>query len=607
MKKILVSCLAVAVLLVCAAGVAGAQEIIRADSITLRGKPLYKSGFKHFAYVNPQAPKGGSITQHEIGTFDNFHRYALRGSCAAGYEYWHDTLMRESADDPGTLYPLIASRVEYPSDYSYIILDINPLAKDQEGQAITAEDAAFSFNMFFEKGVPQFRTIYKNVTVKALQGNRVRFDIAETDDEKPSKELMMSLAETTIFPKRFWLDKDFSQPLMTPPLGTGPYRVSDYKMGQYVILERLTNYWAADLPVNKGHFNFDTMRFDYYRDANVAFEAFKSGEYDIREENSAKNWATGYVRSAGTSSRSNAAVVYEEIPHEIAQGMASLVFNIQRPIFSDRRVRMALNYFFDFEWMNRNIFYNQYQRTRSYFQNTKYAAAGLPSPAEIAVLRQASAKAGADAIPAEVFTKEYNPPVSAGNGDIREGVREAMRLFNEAGWHLKDGSLVNAKNEQFDFELLIWDTDVERYAIPFQRNLKRYGISMRIRMVDSSQFVNRLRSRDYDMISRGTPALQYPSSSLLILWHSSYLASTYNSPGVTDPVVDALVEQIAASQEDDALLLTLGHALDRVLTWNTYCIPQWYLGKFRVAHVDKFGKPSQRPKYSLGLDTWWSK
>ena len=458
-----------------------AQATITSDYLTLRGEPLNKKGWTHFSYVNPAAPKGGAVTLHAVGTYDNFHRYALRGSWAEGYEYLYDTLMTGSSDESGTLYPLIASKVEYAVDYSFVIFDINPNAKDQDGNAITAEDAAFSFNIVFEKGVPQFRSYYAGVTVKALSKNRVRFDL----EQDRTKEKIMALARTTIFPKHFWQNHDFSEPLISPPLGTGSYRVKDYKMGQYVVLERVKNYWAADLPVNKGQYNFDTIRYDYYRDSNVAFEAFKAGEYDFREENSAKNWATAYkgkLFEDGT-------IIREEIEHEVAQGLSSLVFNIQRPIFSDRRIREALNYFFDFEWMNKNLFYNQYKRTISYFQNTRYEAKDLPTNDELRVLEPLRGK-----IPDEVFMAEYNPPVSPGNGYIRENARKAMQLFKEAGWVLKNGKLINAATGAlFEFELLIHDNSVERYAIPYQRNLERYGITMKIRNVDVSQYVNRLR------------------------------------------------------------------------------------------------------------------
>ncbi|MDR2601214.1 MAG: extracellular solute-binding protein [Spirochaetaceae bacterium] len=577
-----------------------AASVIYAKSLVLRGEPVYKEGFTHFNYVNPNAPKGGDITLYSLGTFDNFNRYALRGNCSAGSEYFYDTLMKGSDDETDALHPLIAESVEYASDYSYIIFNINPDAKDQEGEKIDAEDAAFSFQVIFEHGVPQFKAYYSNVTATVLSKSRVRFDLKGGGD----KEKMLSVASFTIFPKRFWQDEngvmlhDFSQPLSTPPVGTGPYRITDYRMGQYVKLSRIKDYWAADLPVNKGLFNFDSIRYDYYRDANVAFEAFKAGEYDFREENSASNWALGYTGAAFK----NGAIVREEQPNQIAQPMQGFVFNTQRPIFSDRRVRRALNYFLDFNWMNKNLFYGQYKRTRSYFQNTEYEASGLPSASELRELEVLRGKA-----PDEVFTSEYNPPETDGGGYIRDQARLALKFFSQAGWNLKNGRLVNEKGEPFIFELLIYDVSSERIAVPLRRNMEKFGITMNIRLVDTSQFINRLRSRDFDMISSAAPAMPYPSSDVLILWHSKYIDSTWNTAGVSDEAVDYLCEQIALSQEDGERLLALGRALDRVLTWNFYAIPQWHIAKFRIAYKNKFEKPAAPPRYAIGRDSWWIK
>jgi microcin C transport system substrate-binding protein len=569
-----------------------AVKTIKASYITLHGEPLYKQGFTHFNYTNPDAPKGGGITLHTTGTYDNFHRYALRGACAVGYQYFYDTLMKGSDDEADVLYPLIASEVEYADDYSFIILTINPDARDNEGQPITAEDAAFSFNIIFEKGVPQFRSFYADVKASVLEGNRVRFDLSPGDKEK-----MMSIAEFTVFPKRFWERHDFSEPLIIPPLGTGPYRVKDYKMGQYVVLERVKDYWAADFPVNKGIYNFDTIRYDYYRDSSVAFEAFKAGEYDIRVENSASNWATGYTGKIFE----DGAIVRSEPPDLRPAAANGLTFNIQRPIFSDIRVRRALALFFDFEWINANLFYGQYKRLRSFFQNTKYEARGLPSPEELEILEPIRSL-----IPPEVFTREYEPPVTDGSGYIRPGAREALRLLSDAGWELKGGRLLNVETgEQFSFEFMIYDSTSERFLIPFRNNLVRYGIDMRIRTVDQSQYINLLRSRDFDMLARGAPAFPYPSSDLLILWNSRYIDSTWNTPGVSDAAVDYLTEFIAAHQEDDAALTAAGRAFDRVLTWNNYMIPEWFLDHYRLAYKNKFGIPEVRPKYDIGIDCWW--
>jgi microcin C transport system substrate-binding protein len=570
-----------------------APRVIVSHAITLRGEPKYKAGFTHFDYVNPNAPKGGTLVVHAIGTYDNFHRYATRGVAAAGSESFYDRLLTASEDEVEVYYGLIAEKVEYPDDHTWIIFHINPKARHQDGRPITAEDVVFSFNKFFNEGVPQFKTYYEGVDkVEALDRLRVRFTLKEG-----SKEMLIALGSITILPKHYWESRKFGEPSTEVPLGSGAYTVKDFRMGQYVVYERLANYWGVDLPVNKGQLNFDFIRYDYYRDETVAFEAFKAGEYDFIEENIAKNWATMYT--GGNFDNGN--IVKEEIPHEIPQGMQAMVFNVQRPVFQDRRVRMALGYALDFEWMNRNLFYNQYTRTRSYFQNTKYAATGRPGREELAILNPIR-----DKIPPEVFTEEYTPPKTDGSGNIRTQIRQANELLKAAGWEVRGGKMVNAKTGQpLEFELLLYSPSFERIAIPIKENLAKMGITMNIRMVDTTQFVNRLRERDFDMISSGYGASFFPSSDLQIVWRSNFLDSTYNTAGVQDPAVDYLVDGIVANQENEEALLAWGRALDRVLTWNHYVMPEWHISKFRVAHWNKFAKPAVRPKYALGIGTWW--
>jgi microcin C transport system substrate-binding protein len=544
--------------------------------------------------VNPDAPKGGTLTLNSIGTYDNFHRFAQRGLAAAGSGYFfYDTLLVASDDEVEVYYGLIAEKLEYPEDFKWIIYHINPKAKHQDGRAITAGDVVFSFNKFIDQGVPQFKQYYKNVAgVEALDRYRVKFSLQEGD-----KEMLISLGSLTILPGHYWEPRDFTEPLTEIPLGSGAYTVKDYKIGQYVVYERLKNYWAMDIPVNKGQLNFDYIRYDYYRDQTVAFEAFKAGEYDLREENISKNWATLYSGPAFDAGY----IVKEEIKHDIPRGMQAFVFNIQRPIFADRRVRIALNYTLDFEWMNKNLFYNQYVRTRSYFQNTKYAAAGLPGKEELKILEPLRGR-----IPDEVFTREYQPPVTDGSGNIRSQVRSALRLLKEAGWEIRDRKLVNNKTgKPMEFELLMYSPSMERVAIPVQKNMERLGIKMNIRVVDTTQFLNRLRSRDFDMISHLYGASFYPSSNLKIAWRSDYLDHTYNTPGVQDEAVDILIDGIEASQDNEQALLHYGRALDRVLTWNHYVIPQWHISMFRVAYWNKFSKPAVRPRYTMGTGTWW--
>jgi microcin C transport system substrate-binding protein len=585
-----------------------------ATRFSVLNEPKYAEGFSHFDYVNPLAPKGGAITLAATGTYDNFHAYALRGHRPGGTEYLYDSLMTRSEDEIGVYYPLIAEKIEYPDDLSFITVTVDGRARDQGGRPITAEDVAFSFRILDTKGVPQFHLFYGGIKAVVLDEHHVRFimpvsDAADGDTEATVQnqravniDMIVEMLSMPIFPKRFWEDTagnelhNFSEPLLEPPLGSGPYRISNYVMGQQLTLSRVKDYWAADLPSRKGYYNIDEITYDYYRDEGVAFEAFKAGEYDIRLENAARRWAEDYTGSIFDSGR----VVRREIPHELPQSMQGFTFNTQRSLFADRRVREALSYFLDFEWMNKNLFYSQYTRTRSFFQNTEYAARGLPDSAEIAVLEPVR-----DKIPPEVFTTEFRLPENSGTGDIRDGVRKAVALLKEAGWELKRGKMIDRSGTQMSFELLIDTVSSERIAIPVQRNLAKYGIEMRIRMVDDSQYINRLRKRDFDMLSWIFSASQYPSPDLMIQWHSKHIDNTWNVAGVMDDAVDYLTESIARYQGDKAALVTIGRALDRVLTWNYYVIPQWHIAKYRIAHTNKFGFPVQRPKYGLGTDTWW--
>ncbi len=573
---------------------AGADSgVVKSHAAALFGSPKYPKDFKHFEYVNPDAYRGGVLTLHAIGTYDNFHRYAQRGIAATESSRFYDTLMVASEDEIEVYYGLVAREVEYPEDHTWIIFHVHPDARHQDGKPITAEDVVFSFNTFFNEGVPQFKQYYKTVEkVEALDSKRVKFSLAKGD-----KKMLMALGRLAVLPKHYWEKRNFSEPLTEVPIGSGAYTVKDYKIGQYVLYERLSDYWGADLPVNKGRLNFDAVRYDYYRDETVAFEAFKAGEYDFRRENMAKNWATAYTGPAFDAGH----IVKEEIPHEIPQGMQAFIFNIQRSFFSDRRVRMAINYALDFEWMNKNLFYGQYARTRSYFQNSEYEAEGLPGKEELKILKPLKGK-----IPEEVFTKEYHPPATDGSGNIRPQLRSALKLFKAAGWIVRDKKLVNEKTgEAMKFELLLYSSSMERVAVPFQKNLERMGIDMDIRLVDATQFTNRLRSRDFDMISGGYSANEYPSDDLKIVWRSDYIDYTYNIAGVQDEAVDTLIDGICANQENRDALLVYGRALDRVLTWNHYVVPQWRLGKFRTAYWNKLSRPKIRPRYGLGFDTWW--
>jgi len=571
---------------------AQAEVIQDSYAFAILGEPKYVSNFTSFDYVNPAAPKGGQITLAAIGTYDNFNRFASRGNPAARSGSLYDSLFTTSSDEIGSYYPLIADSARYDSQYRWVEVDINPRARFNDNTPITASDVAFSFKKFMTEGVPQFRVVYKGVEVKAISRLTVRMVLP-----KPDKDMMLGLLGLPVLPQVFWEKHKFNEPLSTPPPGSGPYRISDYKLGQYITYSRVPDYWAANLPVNRGRYNFDTIRYDYYLDDNVALEAFKSGAYDFRMESSPKNWATQY--QGGNFSKNFIVKADEE--NQAAQDTRWLAFNLHRPQFTDRKVREAITLAFDFDWMNKALYFGAYQRVNSYFQNTEYAAKDYPNSAELAWLGPLKGQ-----VPAEVFTSLYQPPRSDGSGNDRANLLKATALLKEAGWEVKNQVLVNSKTgKPFTFELLLPGGGNSQYVLPFQHNLQRLGIKMSIREVDNSQFVRRMRQRDYDMIPTVYPATSYPSSDLRIYWNTQYLDSTYNKSGISDPAIDKLTDEIAANQGKPDALLALGHALDRVLTWNRMMIPMWYTNHERYAFWDKFSMPAVAPSNGMELDTWW--
>ena len=569
-----------------------AQSIKESYAFAVLGEPKYEANFTHFDYVNPAAPKGGTLTLSALGTFDNFNRFALRGVAAERTDALYDTLFVTSDDEPGSYYPLIADSARYADDFSWAEVTLNPRARFHDGSPVKASDVAFTFHKFMTEGVPQFRLVFKGATVKAIAPLTVRIELAE-----PGKESMLSLFSLPVMPESFWKNHKLSDPIATPPLAGGPYRITRWKMGQYLVYSRVKDYWAANLPVNRGRWNFDMIRYDYYLDDNVAFEAFKAGAFDLRAEVSPKNWATRYIGK----NFSNHFIVKDEQKNESAQDTRWLAFNIQRPVFADRRVRQAITLAFDFEWMNKALFYGAYSRTNSYFQNTEYAARQYPDAAELTLLAPLKAE-----VPPEVFTSIFEPPTSKGDGYDRDNLLKASKLLDDAGWVLKNQKRVNTQTgKPLSFELLLSSAGNNQWVLPFQHNLERLGVTVEIRQVDNAQITNRMRNRDYDMMPRVWQAQPWPNTNLRISWASEYINSTYNAPGVKSPVIDNLINQIIAAQGDKTKLVPLGRALDRVLTWNYYMLPMWFMGEDRLAYWDKFSQPSIRPIYSLGLDNWW--
>ncbi|WP_245986624.1 extracellular solute-binding protein [Azospirillum thermophilum] len=576
------------------AGSAAAETTSHA--LSLNGTPKYGPDFTHLDYANPDAPKGGEVRMMAFGSFDNLNPFILRGQAAAGSGLVFQTLTSATGDEPVTEYGLVAESITVADDRSWVAFTLRPQARFNDGKPITPEDVIWSFETLREKGHPIYRTYYADVTKAEKTGDRtVRFSFRSTDNA----ELPVIMGQLPVLPRHVFEARDFGSTTLQPLVGSGPYKVVNVQPGRSITYERVKDWWAKDLPINRGRYNFDRLRFDYYRDLEVAFEAFKAGAYDFRLENSSKNWVTGYDVPAVREGH----IVKEELPHQDPQGMQAFVFNIRRPIFQDRKVREAINYLFDYEWTRTNLSYGLYKRTKSYFANTELASTGLPGPAELKILEPYRGR-----IPEEVFTKPYEPPSTDGSGNIRQNLRTALGLFKEAGWELKNNKLVDARTSQpMRFEILLVQADMERIVQPFVRNLERAGIEASIRVVDSAQYQNRTDQFDYDMIISRFPQSLSPGNEQRDFWNSKRadLPGSQNAIGIKDPVVDELVEKLIQAHDRETLIATT-RALDRVLLWNWYVIPHWHDSVYRVAYWNRFGHPAVAPKYGLGFpESWW--
>ena len=581
-----------AALLVAGFGVARA---VVTYGISLYGEFKYQPGFTHFDYANPDAPKGGTMRLAAIGTFDTLNPFVIKGVPAAGIGRIFDTLMAQSEDEPETSYPLIAESADLAADRMSILYTLNKAARFQDGTPMTPEDVVWSFETLRDKGAPLYRFYYGDVTKVEQEGDRgVRFFFKSADN----RELPAILSQLPVLSKAYWSGRDFEKTTLDPPLGSGPYKIESVDPGRSITYRRVADYWAKDLPVNKGRFNVDTIRYDYYRDATVSLEAFKAGQYDFRRENVSKQWATGYD---GPALR-NHLFKKEELPNELPSGMQGFGYNLRRPLFQDPKVREALAYAFDFEWSNKNLFYGYYKRTRSYFDNSELAATGVPRGEELKILEPYRGQ-----IPDAVFTTEYNPPKYDGSGEIRDGLRTALGLLKQAGWSFKGQQLVNEKTgEPFVFEILLAQPEFERIVLPFAQNLKRLGITATVRTVDPAQYEKRMETFDFDMavvsfgqsLSPGNEQREFFGSA------AADQPGSRNELGIKSKVVDALIEQLIAAPTRESLVAHT-HALDRVLQYGYYVIPQYHLGKFWVAYWDKLRRPAVAPKYGLGLESWW--
>ncbi|HUK09674.1 MAG TPA: extracellular solute-binding protein [Stellaceae bacterium] len=575
---------------------AAEDDVTKTYGLSLYGDLKYGPDFTHFDYTNPDAPKGGTFREYTVGTsYDTFNPFALRGVPAAGAGLLYDTLTARSSDEADAAYGLIAESMEIPKDHTWVIYHLRPEARFHDGTPITPEDVIWTFNTLREKGRPLFRVYYGDVVkVEQSDEHSVKFSFKNGQN----RELAQILGEMPVLSKAYFATHDFERASLDPPLTSGPYEVESSEPGRSVTYKRVADYWGANLPVNRGRNNFDHMRYIYYRDRGASLEGFKADDYDVRIEATMRDWMTGYDSPAFRAD------LYKklEIPNQNVAPMQGYGYNTRRPIFKDRRVREALAYALDFEWENKTFFYDHYVRTRSYFDNSELGATGLPGPDELKILEPYRGR-----IPDEVFTEAYEPPKTDGSGNNRDNLKKALALLQQAGWTVKGEKLVDETGKPFEFEILLpSDSTFIRITEPFVQNLKRIGITATIRPIDSAQLERRTEDFDFDMIIVLFQQSLSPGNEQRDYWGSE-AADTQKSQnvlGVKDPVVDEIIEGLI-SAPDRRSLIAHTRALDRVLQFGYYVIPQWHYPFFNVAYWDRYGRPEITPKYDPGFDTWW--
>ena len=587
------------------AGPAAAEAVRVSHGLSAFGELKYPEGFAHFDYVDPDAPKGGSISTTSVRgnqTFDTLNAYTRRGDAPMGLygpeNLAYDSLMVAADDEPDAVYGLVASHAEYSPGRPSIIFEMRPEATFSDGTTVTAEDVVFTFEaLTSEDAAPAYRIALRDVVgAEALGAHRVRFAF---DPEASLRDLPMLVAGLPILSADWFEGRDFGDTTMEQPVGSGPYVVEDAEAGRFVRYRRREDYWAADLNVNVGRYNFDTVTVEYFRDRTAALPALQGGVLDLHESFSSKEWATAYDFDAVEDGR----VIRETLPDDSPSGTQGFWFNTRRDTLSDPRVRHAIALAFDFEWSNDTLFYGLYERTHSFFQNSPMAAEGAPSPAERALLEPFR-----DRLPAEVFDEPYVPPVSDGSGRNRRALRRASRLLDEAGWTIDgQGRRVNAAGETLSIEFFDDSSAFERIVNPYIDNLRALGVDATWRLVDRAQRQRRVRDFDYDVTTARFTMSLTPGPSLLNFYHSSSAdqPGSFNLSGVADPVVDALVEAMIAAEDRESLYVA-GRALDRVLRAKHIWAPHWYKASHTIAYWDKFGRPETKPLYARGiLDTWW--
>ena len=583
-----------------------ASELPWRHALSLFGDIKYPADFKRFDYVNPDAPKGGVVREIAVGTFDNFNYVTsgVKGNLAAPILQIYEALTTPALDEVSTEYGLLAEAVSHPSDFSSVIYRLRPEARWHDGQPVTPEDVIFSLDVL-KKNHPFYSAYYRHVVNAEKMGDR---DVKFTFDGPGNRELPQIVGQLFVLPKHWWegtdaqgRKRDVTATTLEIPLGSGRYKIKEFVAGRSLKLERVKDYWGRDINVNIGRFNFDELQFEYFRDNTVALEAFKADQVDWRTENSAKNWATAYDFPAVIEKR----VLLEEFPNRISGVMQAFAPNLRRPKFSDPRVRRALNYAFDFEEMNKQIFYGQYKRISSYFDGLEeLMATGLPQGNELEILEAVRAE-----VPPEVFTTAYTNPVGGSPEAVRNNLREATRLFKEAGYEVRDRKLVDTRTgTQLAFELLAEDPSFEKVMLFYKPSLERLGIAVSVRTIDPTQYENRLREWDFDVVIASWGESRSPGNEQREFWGSKAAdtVGSRNIVGIKDPAIDKLIDRVIFAK-DRAELVAATKALDRVLLWNHYVVPQWNYPKLRTARWDRFSHPAELPKYGLSgfPDLWW--
>ena len=565
-----------------------------AHGIAMHGAPKYGPDFQHLDYVNPDAPKGGELRRAVTGTFDNLNPFIIKGVVAQGRRMVFESLLKRTWDEPFSLYGLIAESIDVPDDRSSIAFTLRPEARFHDGSPITVDDVIFSWETLKEQGRPNHRLYYNKVRkIERPDARTVRFLF---DTEIPDRELPLILGLMPIVSKAYYSSVTFDETTLTPPLGSGPYKIESVDAGRGIVYRRDPDYWGRHLPINRGQNNIDRISYDYYRDDEVMMEAFRAGEYDLRQERSATRWATGYDFPAVDDGR----VKLELLPHGRPSGMFALVFNTRRPMFADRAVRYALSLAFDFEWINRNLLQGAYVRTNSIFDNSELGSRGLPEAGELALLEPHRGS-----LPPELFDTPYHAPMV--EGGLRKNLGTARRLLAKAGWSVEDGTLRRSSDGlPMAFEILLVNPGNERIALNLTRNLERLGVEAKVRTVDTAQYQYRRNVYDFDMLIYRWGMSLSPGNEQAFYWgvEAAGQEGTRNYPGIEDPVVDVLIAQMTEARERSDFVDVV-RAMDRVLMWGHYMIPLYHLNDDRFAYWDKYGRPEVTPVYGAVLDAWW--